>query len=144
MRARLSELWDTLGALITRFSIVGLASTAFYFIVANILLASGTMSETTSSMAAYALSIAFSYVGHSLFTFKVERHSPGQILRFAVVSGCGFAISYYAVRFAVEILAVAAFWGTVLTSITVPIINFLVLLLWVFHDAESGAANGGH
>lgn len=118
--------------LLSRFSLVGLAATAVYFVAANLLMRFGSLAPEVASVIAYLVGMFVSFVGQSRFTFEIPRSTAGQAMRFAVLSVIGLGVSFYSVRLAAGYFGVAPFWGTVATSIFIPAFSFFVMKLWVF------------
>lgn len=121
---------DSLIATISRFSIVGVGATLTYFVVANALILLARMEPVAASITAYLAGMLVSYLGQRRFTFGV-RASWRQSVRFAILSALGLAISWGSVAGAVA-LGWPPLWGTVVTSLLVPVLNFLVMKSWVF------------
>lgn len=131
----LKEPFSTLGSRvgeIARFSAVGLAASAVYFVVSNAMIFLTDTDPALSSVAAYIVGMFVSFVGQSRFTFRVERASTRHKSRFIVLSVLGLAISYGAVFVVVERLGQHPAWGTVLTVLFVPIASYILMKLWVF------------
>lgn len=120
-----------LGCLL-RFCTVGTLATAVYFVLANLFIQLNIASVETCSVLAYMVGIVVSYIGQSGYTFRVEVKNRGQILRFSVLSAIGVCISYLSVVIAVNIYNVDAVWGTLVTSVSIPLLSFIMMKLWVF------------
>lgn len=129
------QIWllrDTILATLSRFSLIGLMATITYFVVANVLMLLQVAAPTTASVIAYCAGMVVSFLGQSRFTFRVLETKFGHFLRFCVLSLCGVLVSYWSVRLTGEMLHVSPVWGTVVTSVTVPLISFMIMKYWVF------------
>ncbi len=121
---------------ISRFSVVGVVATAVYFVVANVLISLTLLAPEGASVLAYIAGMIVSFLGQSRYTFKVETNTSVQLVRFCIVSALGMFISWGWLR-ATELLQVSAFWGTVLVSISIPLISFVAMKLWVFQPTTN-------
>lgn len=122
----------TLLAYFLRFCTVGVAATVTYFLVANLLMFINITTTEISSVLAYMVGIVISYFGQSSYTFRVTDKNHGQFLRFSFLSLIGLCISYLSVSYAVNFYHVKPFWGTIVTSVSIPILSFFVMKVWVF------------
>lgn len=118
-------------AVISRFSIIGLLSTIVYFVVANVLIASDVADPPTSSLIAYLFGMVLSFLGQSRITFLLKSNDFRQALRFIIMSAVGLVVSYSSVSVAVH-WGIAPSWGTVATSLTIPVLSFLAMKYWIF------------
>jgi putative flippase GtrA len=113
-----------------------MAATAAYLIVANMLMAASPISPQACSVIAYCFGIAVSYFGQSRFAFLADSDSLGQIVRFAVLSIAGVALSYLLVHWTTELLGFRPLWGTLATAAAMPVLSFVVMRHWVFSAAR--------
>lgn len=120
---------------VARFGLAGLASTFFFFIVANALVMWGGVEPVSASVTAYVTALALSYALQSRFTFRVEKDSPHQILRFLLTATAGLAIAYVVTAVVGKILHWPYVIGTLTVSFCIPVANYIVFSLWVFKRA---------
>lgn len=121
----------TRGGLISRFAIVGLASTGLYAVLA---LASEQwlgMTAIVASVAAYAVATIFSYLGQKFVTFRSGGAHRSEGPRFLALTALGFAIAT-ALPAIGQQLNLPTIVPVALTCVLVPLINFFVLDRWVF------------
>jgi putative flippase GtrA len=71
------------------------------------------------------------YVGHIKFTFKKERYSKREFVKFVITSGIGLLINVGGVRFITKVLLLSPVWGLAPTLVT-PFITFLISKFWAF------------
>lgn len=131
-RGRLS-IWQTL----SRFSLVGVAATLTYLVVANMLMAFDVFRAEVASVVAYLTGMVVSFSGQSRLTFLVHTPSWGHFARFCVISAAGLLISWISVV-AIEASGFAAFWATLITSVAIPALSFITMKLWVFAPTAKG------
>jgi putative flippase GtrA len=130
-----------LASRVARFGIAGVLATLLYFLIVNgIVLGFGT-APASASVYAYLISLCFSYLMQSRFTFRVPDHSLGQGLRFAVTSLAGLAISFGAMSVSVNGLGLPYAVGAVAVCVLIPLANFFVFQHWVF-AARSARLSG--
>ncbi|MEQ8701331.1 MAG: GtrA family protein [Bauldia litoralis] len=122
---------------VMRFGIAGLLSTAFYFVVANLIVLVSTMDPAWASLGAYLLAIVFSYTVQSRFTYRVKQDSAPQIIRFLLTSGLGLAVSYWVVWICTELFSFPFWVGPFSVCIIVPVMNYFIFSLWVFSGERS-------
>lgn len=127
---------------LSRFSLVGVAATATYFVGTNLLISATALPPARASIAAYLCSMIVSFAGQSRFTFLVESPTWGHIARFCVMSVAGLFVSWISVL-AAEAVDVSPFWATVVTSVAIPALSFLVMKLWVFPGGNARQRNSG-
>ncbi len=125
----------SLPAVLSRFSLVGVAATIIYFVVSNLVISSGFVTPSVGSVIGYAVGIIISFWGQSCVTFRVECNTWGQVARFIVLSVAGLLFSYWSVEFAVYFFKVRPLWGTVATCLVIPWFSFVAMKFWVFRDA---------
>lgn len=80
------------------------------------------------------------YVGHIKFTFKKERYSKREFLKFVITSGIGLLINVGGVRFITKVLLLSPAWGLAPTFVT-PFITFLVSKFWAFRVKKPTVVN---
>ena len=121
----------------SRFLLIGVVATCLYTVVALCLSASG-LSVALASLAAYLIAAPFSYVGHKYFTFGSDRAHRFEAPRFIAVTVVGITVSLVMPAIMSGRLGLPVQVSIVLTSLLIPIANYLVLRGWVFHaGAES-------
>lgn len=121
-------------AQISRFTLVGLAATLIYLIVANLVIWADLIPPTWASVLAYLAGMVVSFNGQSRFTFRVKNHRPEHLARFTFLSVLGLGLSFGLVHLATN-QGLAPVFATFGTAIAVPVISYVVMRLWVFgHD----------
>lgn len=117
-------------ATLSRFSATGLLATITYFVVANLAISAG-IAAVTASIVGYLAGMVVSFLGQGGFTFRVKSRSTRHLVRFLVLSAIGLAISWGSIEAAFG-LGIDPRWGTIVTSVLVPVLNFIVMKNWVF------------
>jgi putative flippase GtrA len=114
-----------------RFGMVGLWATAVY-VVAALLAHRAGASSSLANVLAYAIGTVVSFLGHFYWTFRKSTGHGRALLRFLVVSGCGFLLSAVIMHLVAETLR-APFW-LALTAIiaVVPFVSWLLGRYWAF------------
>ena len=118
--------------LVVRFGVTGMMTTLAYFVLTNAFVLWSTMPPVLSSVCAYGISLAISYVMQSQFTFRVNADSVDQFARFIVMSLAGLVVSWCVMAFTVDVLHWPYLTGAIGTCVIIPILNFFVLRGWVF------------
>ena len=119
------------GGLLSRFALVGLASTGLYFVLALLFAQGFGIGSIAASVGAYALATVFSYLAQKFVTFRSAGAHRAELPRFLALTVLGFGIAT-----ALPALGDALGWPSIVpfaaTCILVPLINFLLLDRWVF------------
>ena len=118
--------------LVVRFGVTGVTTTLVYFVLTNAFVLSSMMPPVLSSVCAYVISVAISYVMQSRFTFRVNGFSLDQFARFIVMSLAGLVVSWCAMALTVDVLHWPYLTGAIGTCVIIPVLNFFVLRGWVF------------
>lgn len=127
-------------AVLSRFSLVGILATLVYLLTANTLMLTDITTPSIASMIAYCVGMVVSFFGQSRVTFLVRRNSWSQVARFVVLSVIGLAVSFISVDL-ISRMGTNPAWGTVVTSLSIPLISFAVMKLWVFNEPLDQAAH---
>lgn len=131
----MGRISQTLGAdtgQILRFAIVGTATAAIYVAGYNLLRLADLVSPAIGAAIAYLAAISFQYVGHARFTFRKTAADIGQARRFLILNaaGLGFAM---AITVALTSFIETPDWiASVTVVILLPILNWILMRLWVF------------
>jgi putative flippase GtrA len=75
--------------LVARFGLTGLTTTLAYFLLTNVFVLLFRMAAVSSSVCAYLVSVAISYLLQSRFTFRVNGDSLDRVARFLLTSLAG-------------------------------------------------------
>ena len=123
---------NLLMATLSRFSTVGILATATYFFAANVAISAG-INAVASSVVGYLAGMVVSFLGQGGFTFGVREPSVRHVVRFSILSAVGLVISWVSIE-AAFVFGVDPRWGILATSLSVPVLNFIVMKNWVFVD----------
>lgn len=118
--------------LIMRFGVSGVTTTLAYFVLTNAFVLSRMMTPVLSSVCAYVISVAISYLMQSCFTFRVAGHSFDQVARFVVMSLAGLVVSWCVMALSVDLLHWPYLTGAIGVCVIIPVLNFFLLRGWVF------------
>lgn len=130
------------GGRVLRFAAVGLASTLLYAAGATALThgPDPLLGAAAGSFLAYSCCAVFSYLGHKLFTFGSGGAHGAEAPRFLLLTGFGLAFSFAVPALLSGCLGFAPVVSVLVTTVAVPLLNYLVLSSWVFAPARPGAA----
>lgn len=117
---------------ILRFGFAGILATILYFILVGAIVSGLSADPVLASVYAYLISLVFSYLMQSRFTFRVREDTFGQRLRFVITSICGLAISFWAMSFFVNVLELPYAAGAAAVCVLIPLTNYFVFQHWVF------------
>ena len=119
---------------LSRFVLIGLASTVLYAVLAFVFAGTEGLGATGASVLAFALAAVFSYAGHKYVTFVSDGAHRLELPRFLVLSASGLAVAIALPGLLTEMLGMPAAIPILLTCLIVPVVNYVVLGRWVFRD----------
>lgn len=119
-----------------RFALVGAAATAVHLLVVKIyfsLVQTGALTpvkydEYMANSLAFMVAFSISYFGHRYFTFK----QAGSIIRLFLVALTGFLINNIVLTGLLNFSAISGWLAVTISTLTVPIITFILAKAWVF------------
>ncbi|TIT00136.1 MAG: GtrA family protein [Mesorhizobium sp.] len=119
---------------LSRFALIGIASTLIYAVCAFLLSALPTvaMPAASASVAAYVIAAMFSYAGHKYVTFVSPGAHAFEVLRFSLLTASGLGLSWLLPLILVEGLGAPPVLSIAIICVVVPAINYFVLARWVF------------
>ena len=118
------------------YGCVGVAVSVFYSlaVVACVKLLH-PISPTLASVLAFAISLPVAYLAHSKVSFSDSRYDKFQPLRFVVSTATSFILSIGGMYWITEVAGWSYLLGIGWNWLTIPAVNFLSYLLWVFRAA---------
>jgi putative flippase GtrA len=118
------------------FALVGAAATATHVTVA--LLARGLvgLSPLEANFVGYLAAVSVSYLGNARLTFRRRARDGAQMLRFAVVSLSGLALTQGLTWLLVARLAWPFAAGLAVVAAAVPAFSFVLSRVWAFRAAS--------
>jgi putative flippase GtrA len=128
-----------LGFKLGRFGVVGILATVIYVVVATIGNRWTALPPVLVSTIAYCCSGAWSYVGHYHITFRAGTAHRTSIAKFIVLFCSGYAVSSGIVLLG-EALGLLRDFATAAAAVVLPIMNFVIMQLWVFAGRPAGAS----
>ncbi len=118
---------------ISRFALVGVLIAALYVLLYLAFLHIG-MPQGRANAIAFAVAVSVQYAGQARFTFDRQLADPAQMLRFGVMTGCGFATSALVTGLIAPTLALDNWIAAVAVTLILPVQNFTLMALWVFSN----------
>ncbi len=121
---------------IFRFAVVGTGVAAYYF-VAYLGLLQVFSSPWIANLLAFGSAILIQYVGQTAWTFDKPVVAPGQFGRFLCMIAIGLVVSSMITGVLAPRLALAEPVAAGLVVVILPVINFVILRLWVYREETS-------
>ncbi|CAD0183193.1 GtrA-like protein [Ruegeria sp. THAF57] len=121
---------------IFRFAVVGTGVAAYYFVTYLGLLQIFN-SPWIANLLAFGSAILIQYVGQTVWTFGRPVVAPGQFGRFLCMIAIGLVVSSMITGILAPRLALAEPVAAGLVVVVLPIINFVILRLWVYREESS-------
>ncbi|WP_170760236.1 GtrA family protein [Ruegeria lacuscaerulensis] len=119
-----------------RFAIVG-TGVAAYYMVTYLGLLYLLKSPWTANLLAFGTSILIQYVCQTAWTFGKPLAAPAQFGRFLCMIGLGLIVSSAITGFAGPRLGLSEPVSAALVVVVLPILNFVILRLWVYPESHS-------
>jgi len=93
------------------------------------------VNPTAASIIAFIVIVPIGYLAHSGISFSDGRNDTFQPLRFAVTSAASFVVSVGGMYWITEVAGRGYLLGIAWNYLTIPMMNFLIYLFWVFQVA---------
>ncbi|MGR3804790.1 GtrA family protein [Marinibacterium profundimaris] len=123
-------------ARLLRFALVGGTVAAFYVALFALLRAQG-MAEGPANTIAFAAAICLQYVGQTRLTFRRPLAGLGQMSRFGLTVGLGYAVSLLVTGVIGPALGWADWQSAAVVAVLLPLQNFTIFRLWVYTGAPA-------
>lgn len=114
------------------FAIVGACATLTHVIAALAAREVGGLSPMQANFAGYLMAVGVSYIGNARLTFRRRALHGPQILRFAVVSLLGLAVTQGLTWMLVEQMRWPFWLALGVIAVAVPALSFVLSRLWAF------------
>lgn len=139
LRLRRLTAWATgqsAPAQVLRFGLIGGISTLLYAVL-TLLLSNpegADLDATPASVTAYLAGAVFSYCGHRIVTFMSDGTVGFEVARFATATAAGLGLSTLLAATLADMAGLPVWIPVALTTILVPLLNFVLLRNYVFID----------
>lgn len=120
-----------------RFGIVG-GTVAAAYVVAYLALLHIGVAQVAANAVAFLLAIVLQYAGQAIFTFRRDWAAAGQMLRFGVMTGLGFAVSALITGFVGPKAGLTDAQAALVVVFWLPIQNYIIMKIWVFSGPYKG------
>jgi putative flippase GtrA len=114
-----------------KYSVVGCISILIYFLSVFILVEVLDNNPIFGSAVAFVIMSYFSFLLNRKFTFGSD-FSYNKLLRFLAVSAVGFTLNFFIMFIVVNVFSLHYSIGELVTTLVIPIINFLLNNYWTF------------
>lgn len=118
-----------------RFGGVGLATAGLYFMLYLALAGLAAFPEFLASALAYAAAVAFNYVMHAHFTFRVVPRDRAQIERYVIACAAGALYAAGVSEVATEAFGMSPVGTAAVVTVTLPPFTWLVMRCFVFRPS---------
>jgi putative flippase GtrA len=124
---------------ILRFGLIGICATLVYALTAAMAIEILSISPIPSSILGQAVSAVVSYLGHSIFTFRVKTDHRAFLWRFMIIAGLTLATNVTVTWLLTDILRLSHRVMIAVVSILIPTINYVCNRFWVFKPGLAAA-----
>jgi putative flippase GtrA len=114
-----------------KYSFVGCISVLIYFLSVFVLVELFGRDPVFGSSLSFAIMTYISFLLNRKFTFDSD-FSYNQLVRFLVVSAIGFTLNFGIMYVVVNIFSLPYLIGELITTMVIPIINFILNNYWTF------------
>jgi putative flippase GtrA len=114
-----------------KYSVVGCISVLIYFLSVFVLVELFDKDPIFGSTLSFIIMTFISFLLNKKYTFGSD-FSYNQLLRFLVVSAIGFTLNFGIMYLVVNVLSLHYSIGELLTTLIIPIINFILNNYWTF------------
>lgn len=121
---------------IVRFAVVGVG-VAVYYILAYLGLLKLFGSSWVANFLAFGSAILIQYVGQTSWTFEKKLAVPAQFGRFLCMIGIGLIVSSVLTSVLGPRLNLSELVTAGVVVVVLPVINFVILRLWVYREENS-------
>jgi putative flippase GtrA len=121
-----------------RFVGVGIVSTATYFAISLSLVGLARIDVKIANVVAYLAGMVVSYAGHRHITFQSRGNIVREGWKFALMHGFNLSLSTLMLLVLVDHWRINRYAALVGTNMTVMLISFVIMQLWVFRDKSAG------
>ncbi|MEM6638083.1 MAG: GtrA family protein [Pseudomonadota bacterium] len=113
------------------FALVG-GVTALTYAGGYMVLREVGVSAVLAATLSYLAAITLQYFGHSGITFRKNPRDRGQLLRFLVLNGAGLATAVAITLVLTQYFGAEDWMASVAVILVLPVMNWVVMRLWVF------------
>ncbi|MFP7296932.1 GtrA family protein [Neobacillus niacini] len=114
-----------------KYSVVGCISVLIYFLSVFVLVELFDKDPIFASTLSFIIMTYISFLLNKKYTFGSD-FSYNQLLRFLVVSAIGFTLNFGIMYLVVNILSLHYVIGELITTLIIPVINFILNNYWTF------------
>ena len=124
---------------ILRFGLIGICATLVYALTAAMAIEILSISPIPASVLGQAVSAGVSYLGHSIFTFRVKTDHRAFLWRFMIIAGLTLAANVTVTWLLTDILELSHRVMIAVMSILIPAVNYVCNRFWVFKRGLAAA-----
>lgn len=124
----------SLVARLFRFGIVGGITAALYYALLYVGVEWLKVGAVLSSAVVYLIVIAINYLMHYSWTFAISSPHTTALMRYLVMTGCGFFINVSVMYIGVSVLHANYLLAQTAAMVMIIVWNFTLSSLWVFRD----------
>lgn len=114
-----------------KYGVVGCVSILIYYLCVFVLVELLGKNPLVGTAISFVIMSYFSFLLNRKFTFGSD-FSYNKLLRFLAVSAIGFTLNFLIMYFVVNVLSLHYSIGEIVTTLVIPIINFILNNYWTF------------
>lgn len=122
---------------LARFGVIGIISTVIHLGTALALRELTSLAPLAANLGGFVCAVMFSYFGHAKLTFRQGAWQGEQFTRFAITALSALSVSSLITWWMTDRMGASFALAMLLVGAVVPVVNFIVLKLWVFENRPS-------
>ncbi len=121
-----------------RFSVIGAATAAIYFLILAFHLEVLRLSYTLSISITYVVSVVFHFIANRLFTFEAEKTSVLiQLPKYLILLFVNYLLTILIVRFVVDKVGLTPYYGVLLSVPIIMVVGYSLSKFWIYKQVRS-------
>jgi putative flippase GtrA len=125
-------------ARVARFGLVGVVSTAVYFLLSVAMVELASLRPMGASVIGQIGAGIVSYLGHVIYSFRVRRDHRRHGWRFVVIAAATFGLNVLLIWLLTEVAQLPYWIAFASLVVMIPTINYIGNRFWVFRGAIDG------
>lgn len=117
---------------LVRFGLVGACATLVYIAVGIAANEIFLITPVVASILAQTVAFGISYIGHSMYSFRVETDHNIFLWRFSAIAALTFVLSTLTTWLIVDVAHLSSRIGLLAVAVLIPVVNYLFNRHWVF------------
>ena len=111
---------------------MGICATLVYVLFSLVAIDKLRISPVTTSILAQAAGFCVSYIGHSIYSFRVKTNHRVYLWRFTAITGVTFVLATGTMWLITDVARLSPRIGIAIVAVLIPAVSYLCNRFWVF------------